>query len=53
MITTTYDPDADAMFVRFAAPGVRSVRTEEVAPGVILYFDASGRMIGIEVLDVR
>ncbi len=53
MIRTTYDPEADAMFIRFAADGVVSVRTEEVSPGVILDFDDVGTLIGIEVLDVR
>ncbi len=53
MIRTTYDPEADAMFIRFAADGIVSVRTEEVSPGVVLDFDRSGALIGIEVLDVR
>ncbi len=53
MMTTTYDPDADAMFVRFAPQGTKSVDTREVAPGVLLDFDDGGRLIGIEVLDVR
>ena len=53
MIRTTYDPEADAMFVRFAADDVKSSRTEEVAPGVMLDFDQSGALIGIEVLNVH
>ena len=53
MIRTTYDPEADAMFIRFAADGIVSVRTEKVSPGVVLDFDQSGALIGIEVLDVR
>nr|WP_294507405.1 DUF2283 domain-containing protein [uncultured Rhodopila sp.] len=53
MIRTSYDPEADALFVRFAADGVMSVRTEEVAPGVMLDFDAAGNAISLEVLDVR
>lgn len=53
MMTTTYDPEADAMLVRLAAPEIKSVRTEEVAPGVMLDFAEDGRMIGIERLDVR
>jgi uncharacterized protein YuzE len=52
MIRTSYDPEADAMFVWFAPDGVKSVGTEEVAPGVMLDFDSEGRVIGIEVLDV-
>lgn len=53
MIRTSYDPEADAMFIRFAAEGVVSNRTEEVSPGVMLDFDEAGNLIGIEVLDVR
>ncbi len=53
MIRTSYDPEVDALFVRFAADGVASVRTEEVAPGAMLDFDAEGNAISLEVLDVR
>ncbi|HEY3910199.1 MAG TPA: DUF2283 domain-containing protein [Stellaceae bacterium] len=52
MIRSSYDPEADAMFVWFAPAGVKSAETEEVAPGVMLDFDSDGRVIGIEVLDV-
>jgi uncharacterized protein YuzE len=50
---TSYDPEADAMFVRFAPDGVTSARTEEVAEGVLLDFEAEGKVIGIEVLAVK
>lgn len=52
MITTNYDPEADAMVVR---PGenITSERTEEVDSGVFLDFDAAGHVVGIEVLNVR
>jgi uncharacterized protein YuzE len=50
---TSYDPEADAMFLWFGAEGIKSARTEEIAPGVLLDFDEDGRVIGIEVLDVR
>ena len=53
MIQTTYDPEADAMSVWFAAPGVVAAATEEVAPGVMLDFDCDGQVIGVEVLGVR
>jgi uncharacterized protein YuzE len=52
MIRTTYDPEADAMFVGFGPQGVKSAGTEEVSPGILLDFDSEGRVIGIEVLDV-
>jgi len=53
MMRTSYDPEADALFVWFAPHGTKSAGTEEVAPGVMLDFDAGGTVIGIEVLDVR
>jgi hypothetical protein len=40
------------MFVRFAPQDVKSARAEEVSPGVMLDFDETDRLIGIEVLDV-
>ena len=52
MIRTSYDPEADAMFVWFGPEGIKSVGTEEVSPGIMLEFDSEGRVIGIEVLDV-
>lgn len=44
----TYDPDADAVFVRLGdgAP----FESEEVSPGVVLDFDEAGRVVAIEVL---
>jgi uncharacterized protein YuzE len=53
MMRTTYDPEADAMFVWFGPEGTKSVGTEEVAPGIMLDFDSDGRVIGIEVLGVN
>ena len=50
---TSYDPEADAFAAWFAPEGVKADRTEEVAPGVFMDFDASGRAIGVEVLGVR
>jgi uncharacterized protein YuzE len=52
MIRTSYDPEADAMFVWFGPEGVKSTGTEEVSPGIMLNFDGEGRVIGIEVLDL-
>ena len=52
MIRTSYDPEADAMFVWFGPEGVKSVETQEVAPGIMLDLDTEGRVIGIEVLDL-
>ena len=52
MMRTTYDPEADAMFVWFGPEDTKSSETEEVAPGIMLDFDSDGRVIGIEVLGV-
>ncbi len=51
--TTTYDPEADAAYVRLAPEDTPIATTREVAPGVILDLDAQGRLVGIEVLNVR
>lgn len=45
-----YDPEADALFVRFADESISE--SEEVRPGVIVDFDAAGRIVAIEMLDV-
>ena len=52
MISTTFDPEADAMYLRFAAQGTKVKETREVADGVMLDLDEQGRVIGIEVLHV-
>jgi uncharacterized protein YuzE len=52
MMRTSYDPEADAMFVWFGPEGVKSAETEEVAPGVMLDFDDKGEVIGVEILYV-
>lgn len=51
--TATYDPEVDAIAVRFAPEGARYVESEEIAPGVVLDYDEQGRVIGVELLYVR
>jgi uncharacterized protein YuzE len=46
---TTYDRDADALYIRFADQPV--AESEEVRPGVVIDFDRDGRMVGVEILD--
>lgn len=53
MITTSYDPEADALYVRFAPKGLSIAETRELEPGILLDVDAGGRLVGIEVLSVR
>jgi len=48
---TIYDPEADALYVRFADTPV--VESEEVADGVVIDFDAEGRIVAFEFLDAR
>jgi uncharacterized protein YuzE len=45
-----YDRHADAMYIRLRAGTV--VESDEVRPGVVLDFDADGKLLGIEMLDV-
>ena len=45
-----YDPKADAMYIRLAAGTV--AESDEIRPGVVFDFDASGRLLGIEMLEV-
>jgi uncharacterized protein YuzE len=52
MIRTSYDPEADAMYVRFGPDSVKSAETEEVAPGIMLDFDDRGEVIDLEILYV-
>jgi uncharacterized protein YuzE len=52
MMRTTYDPEADAFYARFAPDSVTVAKTNEVAPGVNIDLDAAGNLIGVEVLSV-
>ncbi len=53
MMKTSYDPEADAMFIWLAPEAAKVAETAEVAPGIILDYDEAGTVIGIEVLDIR
>ncbi|MFN0131166.1 MAG: DUF2283 domain-containing protein [Phycisphaerales bacterium] len=46
-----YDPAVDALYLRFADAPV--VDSEEVRPGIVLDSDANGRVIAIEILNLR
>ena len=43
-----YDPKVDALYVRLNEADI--AESEEVQPGIILDFDASGTVVGVEVL---
>ena len=49
----TYDREADAIGIYFAPEGAEYEDSDEVAPGVVLDFDKQGRVIGVELLNVR
>ncbi|MGI8841234.1 MAG: DUF2283 domain-containing protein [Caulobacteraceae bacterium] len=53
MISTSYDAEADAMYVRIAPTGAEVSDTREIEPGVMLDLDSGGHLIGIEILGVR
>jgi len=46
-----YDPATNAAYLRFSGEPV--IESEEVAPGVVLDYDAWGRIVGMEVLRAR
>jgi uncharacterized protein YuzE len=45
-----YNQKVDAMYIRFMVGKV--TESDEVRPGVVLDFDAVGRVLGIEMLDM-
>ena len=45
------DQEADALYIRF--DDAKIVESEEVSDGIILDFDANGRVVGFEMLGVR
>ncbi len=49
----SYDPATDAILTWLDLKNAVSLETREVLPGVMLDYDAAGRLIGIEVLDVH
>jgi uncharacterized protein YuzE len=44
-----YDPESDTLYLQFAEAAV--IASEEIRPGVVLDFDASGHLVAIEILD--
>lgn len=46
----TYDGQADALAVQLL-PGARSVRTQELAPGIHVDWDKAGRLMALEILN--
>jgi len=44
----SYDRQTDAAYLRFSESAV--VESEEVSPGVVLDYDADGRIVAMEIL---
>ncbi|MFH0765005.1 MAG: DUF2283 domain-containing protein [Calditrichota bacterium] len=44
------DREDDALYLRLDETSI--VESDEVAPGIILDYDAEGRVVGIEMLDL-
>jgi uncharacterized protein YuzE len=44
-----FGAETDALYVRFA--DILAVESEEVRPGLVLDFDAKGRIVAVESLD--
>ena len=49
MAAVTYDPQADVLYIELAHVKDPGNEGEEVHPGVVLMFDAVGKLIGIEI----
>lgn len=48
---TLYDKEADTLYVRFVTGPI--FESEEIKPGLILDYDAEGRLVGFEMLEAR
>ncbi|HEY8566877.1 MAG TPA: DUF2283 domain-containing protein [Beijerinckiaceae bacterium] len=48
---TIYDEEADSLFVRVSEAPIHE--SEEVSPGLILDYDAEGRVVAVEFLRAR
>jgi uncharacterized protein YuzE len=47
----TYDAEANAAYIRLSPADIED--SEEVSDGIVLDYDAEGRIVGMEVLDAR
>lgn len=47
----TYDAEANAAYIRLSPEQVKE--SEEVSAGIVLDYDADGRIVGMEILDAR
>jgi len=47
-----YDPEVDALYIRFSSQG-RYAESEEIEDGVIVDYSEDGKIVGIEILNVK
>lgn len=48
-----YDSARDLLYLWLGKPGTKAAETVPVSPGVFADFDASHKLIGLEVLDAK
>ncbi|WP_246233126.1 DUF2283 domain-containing protein [Aurantimonas aggregata] len=48
-LTVRYDRESDAAYIRFSPEAV--LESEEVSDGIVLDYDADGRIVGMEVME--
>ena len=48
----TFDEQADALYIRFQPGGKRVKKTVKLRDGLLVDIDRTGRIFGIEILDV-
>lgn len=48
-----YDSTRDLLYLWLGKPGAKAAETVTVTPGVFADFDASHKLIGLEVLDAK
>ncbi len=47
-----YDPEADALYISFTSQG-KYAESEEIEQGIIVDYSEDGKIIGIEILNVK
>ena len=47
----TYDPEVDALYMRITEAEI--VESEETQPGLVMDFDADGKIVGMEFLNAK
>lgn len=47
----TYDEKRDLLYIYLKKEGIKVAKTETIAPGIFIDFDAEGKPMGIEILD--